>query len=326
MNLRLSCLSFAVALTAVSLPAATWYVDNQPGHVSDFTTLAAAIAAAADGDTIHFAGSPVSYGGGTISKRLHLVGPGSFLGSNFDALPQSRPAVVADLLLVAGAEGSTITGLHVNGTVYLRTSNLTLRRSRCGHVYMDLAGALTGLFVLQNWIDSAIISNTNGNMVDALIEGNRFNYIAMDTGDSAVIRHNVILSQSSTFHFSHVHSNIFLTSVAVVGNFTNCSVQYNVAANGSGTPAMAGGNNRTEVALPGLFAPGRGEDQIYLLAEGSPARQAGLDGRDVGMFGGLHPYVAGGVPPGPRIIRLDTPSAASATSGLTVRVQAIAQP
>jgi len=314
------------ALAAASLQAATWYVDNQPGHAADFPSLADALTAAEPGDTLHLAGSPVDYGVHTISKPVHLVGPGTFLGSNFDRLPQSRPATSAQLTFGAGSAGSSCTALRVTN-FYIRDRDITVRRCHTNFISMDGGGTLTGLFVLQNWIDSYISSNPNGHVVDAVIAGNRIGYITLDSGDSVLFHHNIVIGTSSVLHHSQVHSNLWLSANSGMVTFYDSSVTHNLAVGGTSVPAfLAGSGNVTAVESAALFAPGRGLDLPYLLAENSPALTAGLSGSDAGMFGGPYPYVAGGVPPGPRIIRLEVPAAASPTSGLRIEVEAVSQP
>ena len=58
--------------------AAVLTVDNNPASVAMYTTLQAAVDAAATGDTILIAGSASSYSA-NVGRQLPFRGPGSFL-------------------------------------------------------------------------------------------------------------------------------------------------------------------------------------------------------------------------------------------------------
>ncbi len=57
-------------------------VDNNAGSVAMYSSLQAAINAAATNDTILIAGSPTSYGAVDVGRRLKFVGPGYFLNEH----------------------------------------------------------------------------------------------------------------------------------------------------------------------------------------------------------------------------------------------------
>ncbi len=58
--------------------ARIWRVNNNAGVVADFTTVAAAVTAAAAGDTIYIEGSATAYGGSGLNKKLTFIGTGYF--------------------------------------------------------------------------------------------------------------------------------------------------------------------------------------------------------------------------------------------------------
>jgi hypothetical protein len=59
-----------------------------------------------------------------------------------------------------------------------------------------------------------------------------------------------------------------------------------------------------------------------VLRDDSPALGAGTGGADIGITGGVSPYVPGGVPGRPRLTRLVVPATATDTSGLVFEVDA----
>ena len=62
-------------------------------------------------------------------------------------------------------------------------------------------------------------------------------------------------------------------------------------------------------------------DGHYQLQEGSSLKTAGLDGAEVGMFGGSTPYVLSGIPSIPAIYFFEAPVSGSTTSGLPVHLK-----
>ena len=82
------------------------------------------------------------------------------------------------------------------------------------------------------------------------------------------------------------------------------------------------GNQPTIAYLEDVFIYSNPVDRKYLLTPSSPARGIGLNGVDMGMFGGASPYVISGVPAMPRITHFAAPAAATSSSGLRFEVKA----
>jgi hypothetical protein len=61
----------------------------------------------------------------------------------------------------------------------------------------------------------------------------------------------------------------------------------------------------------------------FHLLEDSPAKGAGTDGVDIGIYGGSTPYVDDGKPSLPSIVKLKADYAASHESGLEIEIQAV---
>lgn len=56
--------------------------NTSSGVTTQHTTLAAAVAAAAEGDIIYLYPSSISYGPATINKKLTIIGPGYLVAQN----------------------------------------------------------------------------------------------------------------------------------------------------------------------------------------------------------------------------------------------------
>ena len=63
-------------LLSFSMSATIYTVNNAAVSPGQFTTVAAAVAAASAGDTLMIAGTDVSHGNVTLDKALTILGPG----------------------------------------------------------------------------------------------------------------------------------------------------------------------------------------------------------------------------------------------------------
>lgn len=150
-------------LAAVSfiLPvsAATLRVNNTPGSGAQYTTFADAEQAAADGDVIIVDGSNKSYDKITISKKITVKGPGFFLDANNNVGEGAMPATFNEVTIVA--EGATVTGLYVDGDIYLQNNNIVVNRCYASNIYHSKSysysqEAISNCIIHQNFIRYSI--------------------------------------------------------------------------------------------------------------------------------------------------------------------------
>ena len=124
---------------------------------TDYTTFALAYTAASAGDTILM--FPNTTLGGTLTKKLIILGPGNFLdpnttpkgNANLQAFPGE--AVISSLTIAPGSDGSVVEGFH-SGSIYVTTDNISLIRNRDINVviaYTSPPTTITNLQVLQNY-------------------------------------------------------------------------------------------------------------------------------------------------------------------------------
>ena len=105
----------------------------------DYYTFAAAYTAAAAGDTILM--FPNTQLTGTLTKKLTIIGPGSWLNPTNtpkgNANEQANPdtATASSVFLNAGSDGTVITGLN-NGDYFVSANNITISRNYNPAVYV----------------------------------------------------------------------------------------------------------------------------------------------------------------------------------------------
>ena len=90
---------------------------------------------------------------------------------------------------------------------------------------------------------------------------------------------------------------------------------------GSFLPA-GNGNLNGPYLLSDVFVSAGSSDGKWRLKPGSPAIGAGIDGVDLGPFGGPAPYILSGLPSRPRLTRFAVPATATDVSGLRIEVDA----
>lgn len=328
--------------------AKTITVDNRVGSVAMYSNLQTAIDAAETGDTILIAGSPTGYGNVVVTKRLRLVGPGYFLSENQVAGVTKDHAYIDSVSFGAtntdtfksSASGSELTGLYC---IYVRTNGF-------GYNGRNYAGPVSGV-VIDNCRINNLGSSTNSDYDSLYFSARRCWLESAWARPSSSLRNCMITSGISLYPGSAVEhcilpaagtssqaessisNSIFVASGSgpgAAGFANNCkgSVQYCMAVGGlsiAGTTTFlkAGvGNHPTVTYLEDVFIYSNPVDRQYLLKPTSPARGIGLNGADMGMFGGANPYVISGVPAMPRITHFATPAAATSSSGLRFEVKA----
>ncbi len=283
-------------------------VSNRAGNSAQYQTVPAAISAAAPGDTIYIHGSETSYGDITINKKLTIMGTGYN--------PRKEMALVSTLGKVVidaqngGASGTSLMGLWVN---YITCPNygqkdITIKRCKvenfitafgstggistnwlienCIFLYVQIPHGITAVsnFIIRNNI---IISNLNGT-------------------NSCVISNNLFLGSGNAFndvHYSSIQNNIFY-GVTPKGAF-NSTFNNNITFSGSDSALPYGTNNgsQNKVNVDPKFTKftagvGFNYEHDFRLQASSPGKNAGTDGTDIGLYGGIG-YSETGEPPVP---------------------------
>lgn len=292
------------------LHAATITVSNKSNSPGQYTNVQAAIDAAAIGDTILVTGSPTNYGDFSVSKKLFIYGQG------YDPRKDLAFATSAGTIVFQPASngsmlaGFNTTSINLNGVV----QNLTIKRNRINSMTLNEGCVLTDNIVL--------VLGINGNNV--VVANNFIQYLYSQTNAQGIIIinnhfslgfYNICLSVSNALVANNIFyqkSNSMATLPYVTSTF-NTTFNNNIYFNTSNAnPLMLGVNNNTGngnfTADPKYInfdfndATINRNDNMQLQA-GSPAINAGTDGKDIGPYGGASPmqYPLSGEPAIPQI-------------------------
>jgi len=326
-----SFLVFSTAL-ALSVQAKTWRVNNNAGVTADFTSFSAAFNAASvvSGDTIHIESSATVYSaGGTLGKRLVVIGAGYFLNPADASNPANTglQAVVNGSPLQGfsmgeGSAGSKFIGLILSSiTVNASSTPINLVIERC---YINSALYFNnynhnGVTIRKCFFDNASLQGSTGTLQNFVCENNifytTFGYINLSnlTGSNNIVRNNSFreLGVGCVISNCYIANNIFGTGAAQT--FTNCTIKNNLFGSAQSLPGTATGNqvnvNMTNVYVGGTTGS---QDSRTVLKPGSPAISTGLTvgavvSPDCGAFGATDPYRLSGIPDTPTIYTLSVP-------------------
>lgn len=331
--MRLKCTHAMIMLGFVfCLPlmvqAKVWRVNNNTGVNADFSNVNTAInhVSVQTGDTIYVEPSAAGYSGGTLSKRLVIIGAGYFLLENLGLQYSTNDSNIGMMSIDSLGSGSVFMGLRAS-TIFVNSNvdNLVFHRMS-GNINANNSSAnsrMTNWIINKCYLGNFSFSSSsyffeNLHISNCIISGS-FNASTMSNG---LIRNNVFTGSVSTAN-AYLSNNIFTTVTASNVTTVNCTVKYNIAVAANTLPA--GNNNQNGIPVANIFTNTGSSDSRYMLRAGSPAIAAGepINGvtPDMGAYGTDDPYRLSGIPPIPAIYALTVPASVPSTaSSMTITV------
>ena len=322
MKLKLSVTLISALFVSAISNAAVLTVSNAFNSPGQYTTIAAAMAAASNNDTIYIQGTSVNYGSFTVTKTLTFIGAGHN--------PQNQGTtltIVNDIALGTGSSNSRIIGFRVNN-IYTsaNTSAITIARNY-------IFGNVTASHVCPDWyIESNIFA------------GGNFNLLQQDVGSSTnwYVVKNVFNGRLQSFNaaYNYFVNNLFLYPGAIFSSTMNYiyfynNIFYRATLGGGGStfeknmsyPNNAFPNGTNYVNQNPMFVnfplAGAYFDYSYdfHLQAGSPALLAGTDAADLGLYGGLIGlYNQNGIPNIPQVREFNTTSTTTIPPGTPINI------
>jgi hypothetical protein len=317
--------------------AKVWRVNNNAGVNANFIDLPAAITGATAGDTVYLESSAITYTGGTLSKKLVIVGSGYYLtGTPLNPNTQwnTNPSTLGGLQVLSGSAGTVIEGLTFSGALFLGDDNITVQRNLFGNngLTLGVSHSSNNDTIRQNVLFEILLSSASFTATNTFIYNNIINFgcsfVANIGGANGFILNNDIGSVpfgGATLAVSNftIQNNILFAPTIGSGNVdagTNAYFNNIVSTTSAASGIPTGNGNVFSVAPttvydnwnnanPGLFTP---DGSFMLIPTTSPAIGAGLlNGAtvDCGAFGGPAPYTLSGMPPQiPSIYALTAPT------------------
>ncbi len=280
-------------------------INNNPNSPSKYTNLQTAIDSASSGDTIYIQGSTINYGNVTIKKRLNLFGTGNNPNKS-NKLVSALGSLQFDTVQgISGASGSKIIGFNLNSIFgyggSIGTNNILIARNyfNSGSTFIKITGMS---WTVENNIFSSGLVNLN-NSSNTIIRNNIFNGSNLFNSNqpTVVISNNLFLGNSQTTALSTISdclisNNIFSGSSPVEVGVTNNIFSNNITYQTSSTIPFGtntGSGNLVAQNPKFVNAPTNVFYYYYdfALAPSSPGKNAGTDGKDIGIYGGARPFV-----------------------------------
>jgi len=315
-------------------------VSNNPAIPAQYSGLQAAIDDADAGDTILVAGSASTYGSITTVKSLVIVGAGynNPYGYNsiidYLSLTRSNAAI--------GASGTKVSGFNIRYGLHFYgefsggdvdnqlMENIVVERCRIVHIdWSDDQVKYTNDTVRNCLIQDSYMYFMDGVYTDVRIHNNIFdNYYMYQNGDSDLsgvyLENNVMLDGVTNFFYIPnseinnmvVQNNIFYDAEpqGCVGCVFNNNITYlnsNDELPGAGNTGSGNliGEDPNFADYP-FDGGGFTYDHDFTVDPGI-AVDGGTDGSDIGMTGGMMPYVPGNNPRIPQVTEIGFPDNAS---------------
>jgi hypothetical protein len=309
MNKQVLFLALFISISAM-VHAATFTVNNNNPSPGQYTTIDAAMSAAADGDVILISGSPTAYStGSAISKSL------TFIGTGYN--PTKDNPLTSNITFGGYIAASNVTfkGIVFTNVVDVRGSNLTISECNISSLYIyDVTGlqVRNNLFSLGNYVSVYFVAAISSLTPNIIFENNVFNagcqFYESQNGKKIIIRNNVFLgngplncassgSWTNAVFQNNIFWNVFIGS-SINSVFLN-NISYSPSANASVSITNGGmnvGNINADPQFVNYSGGGFSTAHNYRLQAASLGHLAGTDGTDIGAFGGATPHTDHGMP------------------------------
>ena len=286
-------------------------VNNTTGSGAPYTTIADALTAAAEEDTIMVDGSNKSYGGMTITKKLVVLGPGFWRSENGITAQGESDASFATIKINDTAPGTVLRGLKIE-TINVGADNVVI--NRC-HVTSDInvktyvSGHADNCIIHQNFIQGSISGFANNNYANFTQVTNNI-FAGTNAGvvkwlNEANIAYNTFTIASVSYNFEQITG------------ISGCRVEKNILGI-AGTDIE--GNTYIDNYKPNspLF-DNHDRDLFVKNQEFTEDIAAAIEGK--GAFNGDDPYVISGIPVGPVIQDLTVPASVEQGNNLNITIK-----
>lgn len=312
----------------LNLNAAVLTVSNINNSIAQYTTVAAAITAANNGDTIYIHASGTSYGSVSVSKQLVFIGSGAWPeGQN-----GQRSTLSSFSLGSVAASGTVIKGFNIVGSLAITTStnnldNVIVEQNRIqGSINLNVSwGGLSNWIIRNNlFVGGSIYSNHNNptftsisNFVVAnnIFHGSGINHFAVNPSSSNnIFTNNIIYHPGSTSdNFLRLIKNTLITNNIIVGGangpfngIEDCTVSHNLFFGNYTSAAIANSSTQANnifgtTQSPQFIEVSESNTMAYYLPNSpftdfhlqstSPAVGAGTNGIDLGIYTGPFPWM-----------------------------------
>ena len=297
---------------------------SHEGNISTFygaSALKDAYNAAANGDVITL--SSGSFNAVDIAKGLTIRGA----GMGIDDLSNSEPTVITGDFKInipsTVTTRLTLEGIYHNHTIYINSAfkNGTFLKSRFKEINYSNSATVTNLTMIHCKVASDIYfsSNSSASFVNCVIFVN-----SSGLSSSNCEFNNCIVKNSDLWYLGRSYfKNSILVATNSSGYLSSDAVAYNCVAIGAAN-AFENIPNTTNVVknYSDVFKTFKGtynDSETFELTETAKTTLKGLDGTQVGIYGGNMPFSA--TPSNPQITKCNVAGKSTADGKLSVDIE-----
>ena len=296
---------FSLFVLSLSASAKVITVNNNPNSPGQYSNLQMAIDSASAGDSIYVQGSSTSYGSVSVKKPLYFFGTGNKPNKANNLVSEIGNIQLDTVVNVSGASGTKITGFRLTAVIGYSgnggTQNVQIQRNYfiSGTTKIFISGS--GWIIENNIFESSLVKVNNKSNI--IIRNNILKSCSIQTSNQStvVISNNIFLGSSFTA-FSNISNalianNIFSGSTPNGTGVNNNTMSNNITYQTSSDIIPSGTNTGSGnlVAQNPMFVnvPANNFNYSYNFALDSisPGKNAGTDGTDIGIYGGVMPFV-----------------------------------
>jgi len=276
-------------------------VSNNTNSPGQYTSLQAAINASLAGDSIYVHGSATSYGNVTVNKQLTFIGTGHNPKKSIPLVSEIGNIQLDILANTSDASGTRIIGFKLSGVFGYTggggTKNILIARNSFGSSGSQIYITGSGWKIENNVLNFQYINlNNNANIT---IQNNIFSttYIAYSNKPSVLIVNNIFLGITPatalyTVTNANIANNIFSGSspkgTSIDNNVFSNNITYHTAYDTIpfGTNLGSGNFVAKNPQFTNVPANAFNYNYDFSLKSTSPGKNAGTDGKDIGIYGG----------------------------------------
>jgi hypothetical protein len=318
-----------LCLTGMVINAQNSIALQTKGTTVFYQVLDSAITHALDGDTLYLSGGVFGVSG-TLNKRLHLVGVGHHPDSTKST---SSTNLLSELKLGSGSARGSITGINMaSNYISIQGSLDNYIISRCNLSISSSTNNVSNLLCIENVLKNIDINGNNNIFYNNIIQESGLRFGTSNTLKNNIFLGVYFLSYNGLINYSLFENNIFLngsndfTGNVYSNSFKNNLFLTNFNLNRNSNFGIGNLGNQPQSSVF-INQSGNTFDYThdYHINPDSPAKNAGTDGTDIGIYGGLFPWKEGSVPFNPHIQSLILDSKTDKDGNLNVKIKVQAQ-
>lgn len=298
-----------------------------------FYALDSAIIHAQNGDTIYLPGGNFTLSN-YIDKNLHIIGT----GHHPDSTSSTFSTTIGQFLLADGASNGSLSGVNINGSIQCSQAVHDYKISRCKILnQISLFDSSYNFIFIENIFMNCFVANSQF-ITNCSFYNNIFTYgfcWSSIAYKNCVFKNNIFLNGQGYGYlallcqYSIIDNNIFL-GVSSLNGISNSTLRNNLFKFDVAFQSNANSDLSNIINYPGeIFINQSGGlfnySHNYHLAPECTGNNAGTDGTDIGIYGGIFPWKEGSIPRNPHIKTKSISGATDPNGNINVTIRVAAQ-